>query len=242
MGQDQDKLQMLAAARALLARGGDKFSITAVCAEAGVERAAFKQNFSGKAALMAALVQPEPELQLSELPQEEPKAAQEPGVSTPDAWLERRLRVFERALSTLETKQEAMARDHATAIAELEDKLARFGMRREEMRARLTAEAVAPTPVEVPVEAVPETAATKPAPEKLEIKPQPIVIVPKQEMADVLQNAREKVRPAEQDIAPDRNVRPRWLAIGALSLVALFLCVGLTFGRSARAMPRRPRR
>src|SRR6185312_6888137 len=31
-----------------------------------------------------------------------PKAASEPSVSTPDAWLERRLRVFERALSVLE--------------------------------------------------------------------------------------------------------------------------------------------
>ena len=128
MGQDEDRLKLLAAARTLLARGGDKFSITAVCTEAGVERAAFKTHFNGKAALMAALVQPEP--LVSESSQEEPKAAQEPGVSTPDAWLERRLRVFERALNALEVKQEAMAREHAVAITELEEKLTRFGMRR----------------------------------------------------------------------------------------------------------------
>ena len=230
MGQDEDRLKLLAAARTLLARGGDKFSITAVCTEAGVERAAFKTHFNGKAALMAALVQPEP--QVSESSQEEPRAAQEPGVSTPDAWLERRLRVFERALNALEVKQEAMAREHAVAITDLEEKLTRFGLRREEMRARLTAEAAVP---EAPVEAVAEPALPKPAAEKLVITPQPIVIVPKNEMADVLQTARAKVRPVEEGIAPDRNMRLRWLAIGALSLVALFLCAGLTFGKGDTA-------
>ena len=47
-----------------------------------------------------------------------------PSVATPDAWLERRLRVFERALKALETRQEAMARDHAAPSRELEEKLA----------------------------------------------------------------------------------------------------------------------
>ena len=51
----------------------------------------------------------------------------------------------------------------------------------------------------------------------------------------MLQTARAKVRPAEEDIAPDRNARLRWLAIGALSLVALFLCAGLTFGKGDAA-------
>ena len=237
MGQDEDRLRLLDAARGLMARGGDKFSITSVCAEAGVERSVFKAHFAGKAALIAALLNPfpEPDKKVSELPKEDPKAAQEPGVSTPDAWLERRLRVFERALNVLETKQEAMAREHAVAIAELEDKLTRFGMRREEMRARLTAEAMTPVVPEAPVEAADEPAPSKPIAEKLVIAPQPIVIVPKNEMADVLQTARAKVRPLEEDIAPDRNARLRWLAIGALSLVAIFLCAGLTFGKGDAA-------
>jgi TPR repeat protein len=55
-----------------------------------------------------------------------PKAASEPSVSTPDAWLERRLRVFERALSALEAKAETKEREQARVIAELEEKLALF--------------------------------------------------------------------------------------------------------------------
>ena len=55
-----------------------------------------------------------------------PKAASEPSVSTPDAWLERRLRVFERALSALEAKSATKEREQARVIAELEEKLALF--------------------------------------------------------------------------------------------------------------------
>ena len=48
-------------------------------------------------------------------------------VPTPDAWLERRLRVFERALTALETRAEATARDHARVIAQLEEQLTALG-------------------------------------------------------------------------------------------------------------------
>ena len=41
----------------MVLRGDNKFSIAALCAEAGVERAAFRAHFSGKTALMAALMQ-----------------------------------------------------------------------------------------------------------------------------------------------------------------------------------------
>jgi AcrR family transcriptional regulator len=228
--QADHRSKILDAARALLAKGGDKFSIAAVCAEAGVPRDVFKLHFTGKAALMAALLQPEPAEPLPES-----KAAQEPGVSTPDAWLERRLRVFERALNALEARQEAMARDHGQAIADMEDKLAKFGMRREEMRAREAVPTVAQESGEVAQasasEAALEPVAMKPAPERLDVAPHPIIAMSREEMAGVLQSARGKVRPVDEDIAPDRNARLRWIAIGALSLVALFLCVGLTFGK-----------
>ncbi len=66
---------MLDAARAFLARGDAKFSVTALCAEAGVDRAAFRDHFTGKAALLAAAVaSPEKE--------SESEAALEPGVPT----------------------------------------------------------------------------------------------------------------------------------------------------------------
>src|SRR5258708_23096180 len=57
------------------------------------------------------------------VPEPVSKAALEPAVSTPDAWLERRLRVFERALNTLEAKAESVAREQARAIAQLEERL-----------------------------------------------------------------------------------------------------------------------
>jgi putative membrane protein len=57
-----------------------------LCAEAGVTRDVFRAHFGGKAALLAALMTPEPA---------------EPVVAAPDAWLERRLRVFERAMQEL---------------------------------------------------------------------------------------------------------------------------------------------
>jgi AcrR family transcriptional regulator len=233
MGQDEDRLRLLDAARALMARGGDKFSITSVCAEAGVERASFKAHFAGKAALIAALLNPFPEDEKAPEPPAESKAAQEPGVPTPDAWLERRLRVFERALGALETRQEAMAREHALAIADLEDKLTKFGMRREEMRARPAP--VAETLAEIAPECPPEPAEAKPLPGRLDIAPQPIVVVPKEEMAGVLQSARGKLRPVDEDAPAPDNSRLRWLAIGALSLIALFLCAGLTFGKGDTA-------
>jgi localization factor PodJL len=73
----------------------------------------------------------------------------------------------------------------------------------------------------------------------LALVPLPVAAISKEEMADVLQNAREAARAAAAVIAeapaPDKTIRARWLAIGALALVALFLCIGLTLGNTAGA-------
>ncbi len=108
------KSALLTAARALLAQDGGKFSVRAVCAEAGIDRAEFNNHFANKDALMAALgTQAE---SVSDAAQFPPPPA--------DAWLERRLRVFERALTALEARAEANARDQSRAIALLEERLA----------------------------------------------------------------------------------------------------------------------
>jgi TPR repeat protein len=63
---------------------------------------------------------------------------------------------------------------------------------------------------------------------------EPVSAASKEEMADVLQIAREKARvtaPPEEEPAP-KETRTRWLAMGALAVVALFLCVGLSLGRN----------
>lgn len=130
--------RLLEAGRAFVLAGDQKFSISQVCAVAGLPRDSFRAHFSGKTQLMAALMAdaqtPSPQACLQNAPQPEPeaaaqlipKAAPEPSVSTPDAWLERRLRVFERALTALEAKADARERDQARLIAELEEKLARL--------------------------------------------------------------------------------------------------------------------
>ena len=108
MGQSEtnfdndSRSRLLATAKAMVLRGDDAFSVAAVCTEAGVELTAFRTHFSGKTALMAALMQapatPEAQTPVA-VPEPVSKAVLEPAVSTPDAWLERRLRVFERALT-----------------------------------------------------------------------------------------------------------------------------------------------
>lgn len=233
MGEnDQDnRVKLLACTRAILARGDSKFSIAMLCAEAGVTRDIFRAHFSGKAALLAALMTPEP--------------AAEPAVAAPDAWLERRLRVFERALNTLEARVEAGGRDQSRLIAALEEKLLAQGSCEADaargpapQAADVSPEAFAAAVSEVGPEAVPEVgpeSVRAAAPQLPPLKPGPAALLSRSEMADVLQAARGRARPVPQEPAPHSNARLRWLAIGALSLVALFLCAGLIMGDTARA-------
>jgi TPR repeat protein len=63
----------------------------------------------------------------------------------------------------------------------------------------------------------------------------PVAVTSKEELAGMLQSAREKARAAAQiqPPPPSNNARMRWLAIGALSLVALFVIVGFSLGKNA---------
>ena len=272
---DDTRERLIETARTMVLRGDNKFSVATLCTEAGVDRAQFRAHFSGKTALMAAVMQEQvthpvavaafPDVQPALEPQppqnlQIPKAEQEPSVPTPDAWLERRLRVFERALISLEAKAEATAREHARVIAHLEERLASLGGTAAERR--LDARPVEPVIVQPDapakaivaetVEAQPQEDAAqesagekpeekKPSAEVLAIAPLPVATLSKEEMADVLQSAREKARAAAQAAAKsqeqpkDKNRRMRWLAIGGLSLVVLFLCIGLTLGNTASA-------
>jgi len=56
-GDEEARARLLAAAKALVLKGDNSFSVSALCAEAGVDRDAFHAHFSGKTALMAALMQ-----------------------------------------------------------------------------------------------------------------------------------------------------------------------------------------
>jgi TPR repeat protein/AcrR family transcriptional regulator len=269
---DDTRSRLIETARAMVLRGDNKFSIATLCQETGVERSEFRAHFSGKTALMAALMHEQasqavsvaelPAVQPMPEPQAElqiPKAELEPPVSTPDAWLERRLRVFERALTSLEAKAEATAREQARVIAQLEERLA--ALSGETGERRLAPRPVVPQPVEAasrpaPTSFVIETAETapevqeaeeddsepveKPVAEALTIPPLPITTISKEEMADVLQSARARAQAAaaamlHEEKPKEGNRRVRWLAVGALALVVLFLCIGLTLGNTASA-------
>jgi TPR repeat protein len=184
-----------------------------------------------KAKLLAALrVQPAAELQAG---QEAPAA---------DAWLERRLRVFERALNALEVRAEASARDQARAVAQLEERLLALAAASQAKPIPAPEQKVEREPVvqaarlqAEPEERVREVPQEKSIPTTLTLDPLPEAAVSREEMADVLQAARSKARPVEEPPPPRTGARIRWLAISALSLVALFLCASLTLGDSARA-------
>ncbi|HEY4076742.1 MAG TPA: tetratricopeptide repeat protein [Rhizomicrobium sp.] len=249
---DDTRERLLEAARALVLRGDNKFSVSAVCAEAGVDRMTFRNCFPGRTALMAALMQevPTPKEDLAaaiEAVSVTPSQVPEPVVaSMPDAWLERRLRVFERALNTLEEKAETRAREQARVIVQLEERLSL-------LEGKPVFAPTVPAPMPEPAKEVlvrtPELRIEKPSqvpePEKtqaslmLSVEPQ-TPAVSKEQMAEVLQAAREAARAAAvPDEQPKKrffaNLRLRWLAIGGSSLVALFICVGLMLGDTARA-------
>jgi hypothetical protein len=304
---DDTRDRLIQTARAMVLRGDNNFTIAALCGEAQVDRNQFRACFSGKTALMAALmheqvshVAPAVAVRDEPLPgPQTPKAEQEPFVPTPDAWLERRLRVFERALTALETKAETSAREQARVIAQLEEKIVAAGLKPaerpnpgpavlkpengmvpDERPAALGGEPAdrleglrpvlrAPAPaVPLPVRAAQASDAAHlvqvhtlddaprashgapgsdddvhehPAAEVLAIAPLPAVSVSKEKMADAIESARARVRAAaaaldDEDNPGDGTWRIRWLAIGALSLVALFLCIGLVLGNTARAI------
>jgi TPR repeat protein len=145
-----------------------------------------------------------------------------------DPWLERRLRVFERALTALEAKAETAAREHALAIARLEE--------------RLTGTA-APQPM--PTETAPDEAvqeALVEEPEALTVaapEPPPEPVVSRDEMAAFLDTARRAARDAEERRAAEqpRRASPlRSLMVAGLALVTtLAICAVMTLGHAARA-------
>ena len=71
---DDTRSRLIETARAMVLRGDNKFSIATLCQETGVERAQFRAHFSGKTALMAALMheQASQAVSVAELPAVQP--------------------------------------------------------------------------------------------------------------------------------------------------------------------------
>lgn len=287
--EKNDRTRLLEAASALIAQGNAKFSVAALCQEAGLDREAFRAHFRGRAELMAALDQaaaaahaPTSEEPAHEEPAPAPVTLQaavparavaaESGAG--DAWLERRLRVFERALTALEARADATTREHARSIAQLEEKVrvltgeavgaeavqefvegrtlrvANGGsvtvgaIGAPDLEAAISAAPAAP--LEIPDaspdidEAAAEEARARNAQLVLPLETPPQEkAVPREEMAELLEGARRAARCTAGDEKPKKaraKWRLRWLALGCMSLVGLFVCVGLALDEPARAV------
>jgi TPR repeat protein len=125
---------LLAAARELISENPN-FSLKTLLIKTGVSRARFRHCFAGKEQLLAALAG-EGIKGLSEILDAAQPAARTMGVAVgsdvapisaaapaTDAWLERRLRVFERALAGLEKRQEKTEQDFTLQLALVKENL-----------------------------------------------------------------------------------------------------------------------
>ena len=105
---DSRKKRVLKTARALIYRDGTAFTVASLCEECGLSRSAFRRLFSTRAKLLATLAHEVTE-------KAKPGAAASQAQETRDVWLERRFRVLERAINSLEARLDANALRDMTA-------------------------------------------------------------------------------------------------------------------------------
>jgi AcrR family transcriptional regulator len=245
---------LIAAARAQIGREDTShFNIHGLCEEAGISKAEFRRFFPGKEALIAAVLNDDV-AQLQEIAGAvaEPRArlavANGAPVSAPppDAWLERRLRVFERALAGLETRQEKTEQLLNRSVALLEEKIARPP---ERFVIPVTPQSAAAVLVPVPASVVTSRPVSEDVADKSEsiapsakVTPMPALeldlqssVSPK-EMEDLLANARRVAREAVvEPPAPTPKRVPRWMAWVAVGCVAMIALTALVIGTMAGA-------
>jgi AcrR family transcriptional regulator len=231
VGNENDaviRAALIAAARTQMGRDdASLFNIKGLCAEASVSDADFRRCFAGREALIAAVLEQE-----TVLPAEPRRAsAVENGTRAvappaPDAWLERRLRVFERALAALEARQEKSEQLLNRSVALLEEKITRPAEKHDPPGPMSVVEAEKPreTPALKP-ETVAAVIRMAPLP-VLEPDPQP-TITP-QEMEDLLANARRVAREATVVVPPSKPRRvPPWIAWAVAGCVIMIVVTAL---------------
>ncbi len=110
MQDDSRKKRVLKTARALICRDGTAFTVSALCEECGLSRSQFRRLFSTRAKLLETLAQ-----QVKEKTKNAVTSSQ--ARETRDLWLDRRFRVLERAINTLEARLDAgVLRDQAAEL------------------------------------------------------------------------------------------------------------------------------
>jgi TPR repeat protein len=240
-----NRAALIAAARAQMGRDDiADFDIGALCSAAGVPRTEFHRYFSDREELITAVLEEDvAELQViadTAAAERMPRAVVNgPAISTPapsaDAWLERRLRVFERALSALEARQDKTEQLLNRSVALLEEKLARPAEERPAQPQPAQPQAAPPdiaplpafrTSLDTEIRSAPAAAKPLPLPD---LDPQPAVSP--EEMEGLLENARRAARDAAtvEEEPVEAKSMPRWMTWAGLGLVlvtaagALFL-------------------
>ena len=220
---------LIVAAREQMSRSdAPDIDVTQLCTDAGVARTEFLRFFADRDELIAAVLEEDvAQLQgIAEAAAVErmPRAVVNgPAISAPapqgDAWLERRLRVFERALSALETRQEKTEQLLNRSVALLEEK-------RAPVLKRATAPEAKAAPMAKTLESEPDY---RPAPVKAKPLPlpdlDPLPTVTPEEMEGLLENARRAAREAAVEEEP--SAKPKralgwmtWVGLGAILAMA----------------------
>jgi TPR repeat protein len=218
---------LIMAARERMGRGdAPDIDVAQLCADVGIARTEFHRFFADHDELIAAVLEEDvAQLQgIAEAAAVErvPRAVVNgPAIGAPapppDAWLERRLRVFERALSALESRQEKTEQLLNRSVALLEEKRAPVLERAApaEQQAAPVAKALEPEGRPVPVKAKP-----LPLPDL-----DPLPAVTPEEMEGLLENARRAAREAAvEEEAPEKPRRTpgwmTWVGLGAILAMA----------------------
>ncbi len=216
------------------------FNIRELCTEAGVTRAQFRQCFSGREELIEAVMNEdvaklqdmanlaaEPRLALAA--NGGPAPAPQPAAS--DAWLERRLRVFERALAALEARQDKSEQVLSRGIALLEERAAEPVALESIVAAPAdeaeTYQAAAQPEMDVEPRHAPPKTVPLPIPD-LEPPPQ----LTAKEMEDLLTNARRAAREAAkvEEAPPAKSpILPRWAIWTAVACLFLITATALAW-------------
>ena len=267
MDQLPARKDVLKTARSLVFRDGSNFTLASLCKESGLSRTQLRRIFPTKTALVAALdeeIIAETLAKFSEakLHEEQLQEASQNETAAPqpdNGWVDRRLRVLERAIELLETRIETVSVEQARLAAAHEETNTRNTL--------LPAQPAAiPTPISEPEASHPpfmtenHPPVTVEAPVHYSAEPAPPVSPPPVEpqapqvledyvfqpasvephvIREMLDNARTLVNGGGQNgsaLQKSEQRNTRLLLIGAAALVAVGLIIGLvSMGGAARA-------
>lgn len=221
---------LLAAARARVAGMAD-FTIQGLLTETGISRVQFRRCFAGKKQLLAALTEDDAKALGAILDVAQPMEMRRavgsdiaPAAEPPatDAWLERRLRVFERALAGLEKRQEKTEQSLNHRLALMEENLAGLGSRAVPQLPLFDPSESNLLPADAPVagpapQTAPAAIAAVPAPVEEIATPDPLEEpVSEKEKEDFIAHARQAARnamPAEPPLKRRKRRGRMWDAI-----------------------------